>query len=320
MAPENLIYATGPEGVSDRAFRLWCVLARHAYMPLGAVPGRERLAGLLDCSVSSIDRAIKELEAAGYLVAHRRAKVLGEYRYAVEVLKHPSATHEYELYPGGDAPTLLDRGEPDGPTAGDFLPGFAPTLVTGDAPPLVTRDEPPLVTGDARSERDSQRENTHTAQSAYDEQPDPEPEPPPGASPWEEFIHRGVTPQDFEFALREAAEAAAGTAYARGILTDIAKDRERGEDPYRGARGRRRRALGLAPPADTDGAHWRGHPGGTGEGRTRTRPSAECTQPEWNGGRPPGWTPERAAARGPLTPVIPPWMAELRAQTGQVTP
>jgi hypothetical protein len=59
--------------VSDRAVRLYALLARHADGDgSGAIPGRKRLAKRLRCSVDSVDRAKAELVDAGALhVEHR---------------------------------------------------------------------------------------------------------------------------------------------------------------------------------------------------------------------------------------------------------
>src|SRR5262249_8480284 len=69
MVPEWLIYS----GVSDRAVRLYGVLARHAQSDgTGADPGRARLARLMRTSRSSLDRARRELEGIGAIDVTRR--------------------------------------------------------------------------------------------------------------------------------------------------------------------------------------------------------------------------------------------------------
>ncbi len=67
-------FATVPESlldgdVSDRAIRLWCVLARLANQGGRAYPGRPHLAERLRCSVQSVDRAMDELREGGWVVS-----------------------------------------------------------------------------------------------------------------------------------------------------------------------------------------------------------------------------------------------------------
>src|SRR5258708_3597514 len=66
--PEWVLYAS----ISDRAVRLYGVLARHAKSDgTGADPGRARLARLLRCSPSSLDRARRELEGINAIEVDR---------------------------------------------------------------------------------------------------------------------------------------------------------------------------------------------------------------------------------------------------------
>lgn len=70
IMPEWIVFH---EGLSDRAVRLWAVLARHAGYDGSICPGRARLAALTgDCSTDSIDRAKTELIEAGALVVKHR--------------------------------------------------------------------------------------------------------------------------------------------------------------------------------------------------------------------------------------------------------
>ena len=57
--------------ISDRAVRLWSVLERHQGGSGAAWPSRPHLAEHLGCSLDSIDRALAELEADGWLVIQR---------------------------------------------------------------------------------------------------------------------------------------------------------------------------------------------------------------------------------------------------------
>lgn len=75
MLPEWLLEAE----VSDRAVRLYGILARHADKDTGeAIPSRARLAEKLRCSRDSIDRATKELETVGALGVEARFDEAGD--------------------------------------------------------------------------------------------------------------------------------------------------------------------------------------------------------------------------------------------------
>jgi hypothetical protein len=121
MTPERLIRDTG---VSDRAVRLWMLLDRIAMGAEASMPTRGQLAKALDCSPSSVDRAVTELIKAGWLecVSGRLSGSASEYVIT-------------------DAPGV------------GWMPGpddlFAPVgFVTGDEPRFVTSDKPPFVAGD----------------------------------------------------------------------------------------------------------------------------------------------------------------------------
>jgi len=91
--------------LSDRAVRLYGVLHRWAGLPDGIVPGRKRLSvALRGCSVSSVDRAVKELVAVGAMTVERRWDDAGD-----------PTSNFYTLiqYPGGS------RTSEDTPTAGE---------------------------------------------------------------------------------------------------------------------------------------------------------------------------------------------------------
>ena len=74
----DLKFAIVPEwfidsGVSDKAFRLYTVLAKYADNQDGtAYPGRSRLAKRMGCSRSSVDRALEELIDMGAVSKQRR--------------------------------------------------------------------------------------------------------------------------------------------------------------------------------------------------------------------------------------------------------
>lgn len=99
MVPEWILYHPG---LSDRAVRLWAVLARHGTDAGARCPGRARLAMLCRCSTKSIDRAKDELELVGALVVKSRWKP-GQKGTPREQL-----TNEYHLV---DNPPTTDMGD-----------------------------------------------------------------------------------------------------------------------------------------------------------------------------------------------------------------
>jgi hypothetical protein len=70
IVPEWLIDAE----ISDGAFRLYSVLLRFGQSSGARMPSRSTLARRLRRSVDSIDRAMKELAAAGAVVVERRQR------------------------------------------------------------------------------------------------------------------------------------------------------------------------------------------------------------------------------------------------------
>lgn len=106
--------------ISDRAFRLWALLAVSGVQ----APARAQLAGALGCSVATVDRAVDELVASGYLEITRghRDGAPNIYR-----LKDPNA-------PPGAGDSFAGGTEPPSP-----LPGAGAQQV--DRP--VFRDLPP---------------------------------------------------------------------------------------------------------------------------------------------------------------------------------
>ena len=69
IIPEWITYAD----ISDKAIRLYSVLARYAdNQTHQAFPSRETLAGRMNCSTSSVDRATEELIKIGAVTKHQR--------------------------------------------------------------------------------------------------------------------------------------------------------------------------------------------------------------------------------------------------------
>jgi len=69
VVPEWMLDST----VSDTAFRLYAILARYGNTSGVRMPGRALLARRLHRSVDTVDRALKELTAAGILTIERRS-------------------------------------------------------------------------------------------------------------------------------------------------------------------------------------------------------------------------------------------------------
>lgn len=69
VVPEWMLDST----VSDTAFRLYAVLARYGNTSGVRMPGRALLARRLHRSVDTVDRALKELSAAGILTVEHRS-------------------------------------------------------------------------------------------------------------------------------------------------------------------------------------------------------------------------------------------------------
>lgn len=109
MVPEALLR----DAVSDRAVRLYGLLDRYLGDHAKAWPARGTMADALECSTDSIDRAIAELEAAGWLIREsgQAAGITNRYR-------------------------LLDRPRPQAVETG-------PVAVDNDARPRRTTAAPP---------------------------------------------------------------------------------------------------------------------------------------------------------------------------------
>lgn len=109
--------------ISDRAVRLYGVLRRHANTRLMSRPSRAKLAERMRTSLSSVDRALRELEAIGAVtIRHRWANSHG-----TEYVFGKDAEH---LIPAPSAYLLHNSPAPRNPGG----------LVTSDGTPLVTSD------------------------------------------------------------------------------------------------------------------------------------------------------------------------------------
>lgn len=119
IIPEWVVY----EEISDRAVRLYAVLRRHANTRLMSRPSRAKLAEKMRTSLSSVDRALRELEAVGAVtVRHRWTNGKGDYVFAKTAEYQTPAPSAYLLH---NSPAVAR-------TKGG--------LFTGDHTPLVTSD------------------------------------------------------------------------------------------------------------------------------------------------------------------------------------
>jgi DNA-binding transcriptional MocR family regulator len=87
ILPEWLLDAE----VSDRAIRLYAILARYANTEGTAYPSRTTLAERMRCSVDTVDRAMKELVTTGAVEVEAAYTESGDRdvnRYTVLVVRH----------------------------------------------------------------------------------------------------------------------------------------------------------------------------------------------------------------------------------------
>lgn len=93
MVPEWILDAE----VSDRAIRLYAVLARFADGSGRAWPGRALLAKRVRCSKDSIDRAMAELVAVGAITKRGRVDAAGDQTSNLYVVRHTPHRPELEV-------------------------------------------------------------------------------------------------------------------------------------------------------------------------------------------------------------------------------
>lgn len=84
VVPEWLLLS----GVSDRAVRLFAVLARHANRDNECWPARATLAAALRTSVASVDRAVTELRSAGAVLTELRRDAAGDLTSSLYLLRY----------------------------------------------------------------------------------------------------------------------------------------------------------------------------------------------------------------------------------------
>lgn len=95
IIPEWVVY----EAISDRAVRLYAVLRRHANTRLMSRPTRVTLADKMRTSLSSIDRALRELEAVGAVtIRHRWTDARGNYVFVKDAEHQTPAPSAYLLH------------------------------------------------------------------------------------------------------------------------------------------------------------------------------------------------------------------------------
>jgi len=88
--PHKTIYDTR---LSPRVFRLYTLLKALDIANTHIIsPGRQNLAEILKCSVSTLDRGLIRLQKAGYVVVDRRGKTLAN---IIHLLNTPHITPEH---------------------------------------------------------------------------------------------------------------------------------------------------------------------------------------------------------------------------------
>lgn len=75
IIPEWVLFG----GFSPRAIQLYCVLGRFADAYGGAHPSRKEIAERMDCSLDTVDRAVKELLDGGAIMVATRLNNVSEY-------------------------------------------------------------------------------------------------------------------------------------------------------------------------------------------------------------------------------------------------
>jgi hypothetical protein len=142
--PEALLYS----GVSAVALQLWAVLDRHANRRREAWPSHERLAELMGCSVSTVQRAQRELVRVGCLGVKTRNTGHGR---------------QSSLYRLLDPPSRLVTGDRSGTTSPP-VKSAEPTGQERPGPPITSDRQ------NESQENESQgNENTHTARESEDD-------------------------------------------------------------------------------------------------------------------------------------------------------
>ncbi|MFD3426058.1 helix-turn-helix domain-containing protein [Nocardia fluminea] len=166
IIPEWIIYAD----VSDRAFRLYAVLRKHANNETGeSRPSRARLATLLRVSLSTIDRTLDELVKAGAIEIRHRWSNAEKTAYSsvrdslhvvpapnLYVVKSVPATPSRGTSTRGGTPTGDERGTSTGEQTGTSTGGGRGTS-TGDARTRPTRTTPNRTKSGSVSEVSHQR-------------------------------------------------------------------------------------------------------------------------------------------------------------------
>lgn len=146
IVPEWVLVAE----VSDRAVRLYAILARHADAKEGtAFPARRTLARRLGCSVDTVDRAVKELIELGALVReHRYEEHDGERRqtsnlWTVARVQYPGRTHAAPGEGTDAAPPSRTGAAPGTRATSELEPGeLEPSAATAAVEPAVAAYDP----------------------------------------------------------------------------------------------------------------------------------------------------------------------------------
>lgn len=157
LIPARLLYSDA----TSTALRVYAVLAEHARGTGAAWPSRARLAALARTSLSTIERALRELVRLGAITVEARFT-------DTESDDGPRVrtSSRYVLHPGARAPRALHAvPEPEAPP------------VTGDAPPRHGWGDPPVTHDGTPPSWVTQEEEAVEGEAGEEEEA---PQPPPG--------------------------------------------------------------------------------------------------------------------------------------------
>jgi hypothetical protein len=119
VVPETVLYST----LSDKAIRVYAVLARHADKTTGkCFPSRARIAELARCSLRSVDRALAELVAARVIQLEHRLNAAGDPATNLYTIRPFRGDDMGDRTPTGDATGRQDchqGGDTDDATGSD---------------------------------------------------------------------------------------------------------------------------------------------------------------------------------------------------------
>lgn len=139
IVPESLIFSS----LSDRAIRMWMVLARIARQSDACMPTRVRLSEMMSCSIDSVDRAARELSAAGWVTVESGQSEGAANAYVVRIDPVPPGTPQHNGHAHPATRTAPLR-HPQRVSAGRSTEGAAETTRPGSAAPPTAPVRHPL--------------------------------------------------------------------------------------------------------------------------------------------------------------------------------